>query len=63
MATPKEKYETELRKYQQARKENSKEKYYTKLYNTITDFNDHNNTPLSSMDIWEAVLRVMKEDE
>ena len=51
MATPKEKYETELHKYQQARKENSKEKYYTKLYNAMKIFNDHNNTPLSIVKI------------
>ena len=42
---------------------NSKGKYYTELYNTITNINNHNNTPLSSANIQEAVLEVMREDE
>ena len=43
--------------------ENSKEKYYTELYITITNSNGHNNTPLSRLNIRKAVLRSMREDE
>ena len=49
MATPKEKYDLEVIKYQRARIAESKEKYYMKLSNTITNFNDNNNTLLSNM--------------
>ena len=33
------------------------------LSNTITNFNDNNNTPLSNMKIGETILRFMIEDE
>ena len=49
----------ELLKYQGACIDNLKEKYYTELYDKITDFNDQNSTSLSSMDIWEDILRFM----
>ena len=49
--------------YQEAHIAESKEKYYTELSNTIANFNDNNNMPLSNMNIWEAVLRVMIEYE
>ena len=45
METPKEKYEVEFIKYQQACMAKSKEKYYIEFYNTISYFNDNNNTP------------------
>ena len=51
METPKGKYDTELLKYQQTWMANSEEEYYTELYNTITDFNDHNHVKLSSVKI------------
>ena len=40
-----------------------KEKYYTELGNNITTFNDNNNTPLSNVNIWEAILKFMMKDE
>ena len=43
--------------------ENSKDKYYTELCNTITNYNDCKNTPLSNMNIWEEILQVMREEE
>ena len=41
----------------------NKEKYYTELSNTITNFNDKNNTTLSNVKTQEAILKVMREDE
>ena len=40
-----------------------KEKYYTELSNNMTNFNDNNNTPWSKLNIWEAISKVMMEDE
>ena len=41
----------------------SKDKYYTELCNTITDYNDRNNMPLSNVNICESILQVMRKDE
>ena len=60
MTTMKGNYDTELIKYQQAHITESKENYYTELSNTITNFNDKGNIPLPSVNILEAVLRVMR---
>ena len=43
--------------------EDYKRFYYTGFCNTITNFNDRNNTTLSNMKILEEFLRVMIEDE
>ena len=43
--------------------ENSKDKYYTELCNTKTDYNDHRNMPLSNFNTREAILQVMIEEE
>ena len=51
MANPKEDYDVELLRYQQSHMADSKEKYYTKLINTINNFNANNNTPLSRVKI------------
>ena len=40
-----------------------KERYFTELSNNITNFNDNNNAPLSDVNIGEAILKVMMEDE
>ena len=63
METMKERCDIEAKKYQQIFIADSKEKYYKKLSDKITNFNDNNNTQLSNKEITEAVLRVMKEDE
>ena len=63
MATLKERYDIEVIKYQQARISESMEKYYMELSNTIKNFNEWNNTPLSNVNIQESILRVMREDE
>ena len=63
MEKPKERYDTEVIKYQQARIPKSKEKYYTELSSTITYFNDKSNMPLYNLKIQEAVLRVIREYE
>ena len=48
---PKERYDIEVIKYQQARISESMEKYYTELINNITNFNYNINTPLSNVNI------------
>ena len=41
---------------------NSKDKYYTEMCNTLTNYNDCNNTPLSNANILEALCKVMEEE-
>ena len=40
-----------------------KEKYYTKLSNTITNFNDNNNATSSNVKIQEAIVKFMMDGE
>ena len=40
----------------------SKDKYYTEIFNTLTDYNERNHTPLSSVNIREEIRRVMEEE-
>ena len=40
-----------------------KEKYYTEMSNTITNFNDKNDAPLFNTNIREAIVIFMMEDE
>ena len=63
MSTSQGKWVTEKLRYGQACMLEKEEKYYTELSNTMTTFNDNHNTPLSSVKIQEAVLKVMMEDE
>ena len=32
------------------------------ICNTLTDYNDLNNNPLSNANIWEAIRKVMEEE-
>ena len=48
METMKERCDIEAKKYQQIFIADSKEKYYKKLSDKITNFNDNNNTQLSN---------------
>ena len=41
---------------------NVKDKYYTEMCNTLTDYNDCNNTPLSNAKIQEEICKVMEEE-
>ena len=41
----------------------TKDKYYTKMLETLVDYNDRNNAPLSKEKILQAVSRVMAETE
>ena len=41
---------------------NSKEKYYTEMFKTLTDYNDRNNTPLSKAKKWEEIREVIEEE-
>ena len=40
----------------------SKDKYYMEMCNTLTKYNDRNNTPLSNANILEAICKVMEEE-
>ena len=40
-----------------------KDKYYTKMLETLVDYNDHNNVPFSNEKIWQSFRRVMAEME
>ena len=42
--------------------ETSREKAYTEMFNTLTDYNDHNNTPLSNANILESIRKVIEEE-
>ena len=39
---------------------NLKDKYYTDMFNTLTYYNDRNNTPSSNVKIREAIWKVME---
>ena len=43
--------------------ETSRHKYYTKMNETLIDYNDHNNSPLSNGNIWYAIYKVIEEEE
>ena len=51
MATSQEKWDTNVLMYGRACMLDKKENYYSELGNTITTFNDNNNTPLSNGDL------------
>ena len=36
--------------------------YYTEMYKTLTDYNDHNNIPLSNDNIWEEIHKIVEEE-
>ena len=40
----------------------SSDKYYLEMFKTLTDFNDHNNAPLSNEKIQEAIHKVVDEE-
>ena len=40
----------------------SKDKYYTKMFNTLTGYNDRKNMPWSNANIIEAICKVMEEE-
>ena len=40
----------------------SKDKYYMEMCNTLIDYNERNNIPLSKMKIQEAIRKVMEEE-
>ena len=42
--------------------ETSNNKYYTEICNTLTNYNDCNNTPLSNTKTREAIRKVMEEE-
>ena len=41
----------------------TRDKYYTKILETLVDYNDFNNAPLSNEKIQQEVRRVMAEME
>ena len=42
---------------------NVKDKYWTEMYNTITNYNDRNHTPLSNVKIAEAIDKIILEEQ
>ena len=42
---------------------NSRDKYYTKIYETLIDYNDHNDAPLSNENIEYAINKFITEEE
>ena len=40
--------------------ENANNKHWTEMYDTITNYNDWNNTPLSNVKIREAIVQVTR---
>ena len=40
----------------------SRDRYYTEMFKTITDYNEHNNTLLSNLNIREAIRKVTEEE-
>ena len=49
--------------YEQACMATTKEKFYTKMLETLVDYNDHNNAPFSNDNLRQAVSKVMVETE
>ena len=43
--------------------ENAKEKYWGEMYDTMTKYNDQHHTPLSKVNIIEAIYQVMREED
>ena len=43
--------------------ENPREKYYTKIYENLVDYNDRNDAPLSNDDVLQAIHKVIAEEE
>ena len=39
----------------------SRDRYYTEIFRTQTDYNDRNNTPLSNLNLREAIRKLMEE--
>ena len=40
-----------------------RDKYYTKMYETLVDYNDRNDAPLFNEKIQQAILKVISEEE
>ena len=43
--------------------ENVKDNYWTEIYDTITNYNERNHTPLSNANIREAIDKVILEEQ
>ena len=49
--------------YERVCMENSKDGYWIEIYDTITNYNDRNHTPLSNAKIIEAIDKLMLEEQ
>ena len=49
--------------YEQVCMATQKDKYYTKLWETLVGYNDHRNSPLSNDNLLQAISTVMAETE
>ena len=63
MKTLQEKMTIIVLRYGQTCMLEKEKKFCTELSNTITTFNDNNNTPLSNVDNQESLLKVIREYE
>ena len=49
--------------YEQACMATTRDKYYTKMLETLVDYNDRNNAPLSNEKLWQSISKFMSETE
>ena len=49
--------------YERACMATPREKYYTKILETLVDYNDRNNAPLSNEKLQKAISKFMEETE
>ena len=49
--------------YEQACMDTPREKYYTKMLETLVDYNDRKNVPLSNEKIWQEMGKLISEEE
>ena len=49
--------------YERACTATPRDKYYTKMYETLVDYNDRNDAPFSNENIWQAIRKIMADKE
>ena len=49
--------------FERACMDTTRDKYYTKMLETLVDYNNRNNAPLSNDKLWQAISTVMEKME
>ena len=49
--------------YERVCMENTKEDYCSEIYDTLTNYNDRNHTPISNVDTREVIYQVIMEEK